>query len=99
MSPLTISTSAFNMRADVPPEKINGGFEFNGWHFYDPKFQPKEGKSDWWVVDDEYLLSFGEMIGYNKIKEYRYSRWLPPLQGQILVLKRKESSPSNSAKK
>jgi len=85
-------------RADIPPEKIDGGFEFNGWHLYNPNYHPTEKKSNWWVVDDEYLLCFDEMRGYDKIKEYTYSRWLPPSRGQILVLKRKEPSQPNSAR-
>lgn len=78
-------------RAHVPAESIDGGFEFNGWYLYDPKYKPSGNKSDWWVIDNEYLLSFGDMDGFERFKEYDYSRWLPPSEGKILVLKRKAS--------
>lgn len=83
-------------RAHVPADKIDGGFEFNGWHFYNPEYWPLPSKSFWWVVDDEYLLCFGEMTGYEKFKEYDYARWLPPSRGTLLVLKRRESANRNS---
>jgi hypothetical protein len=79
---------------NVPPEQIDGGFEFNGWHFYDPNYHVSPGKSDWWVVDDNYLLSFGQMTGYEIFREYKYAHWLPPYQGKILVLKRKLAPPT-----
>lgn len=84
-------------QANVPPEKIDGGLEFNGWYFYHPNYRPLPGQSDWWVVDDEYLLSFGEKQGYEKFKEYDYRRWLPPSQGSLFVLKRKDSASRNAS--
>ncbi|HLX71775.1 MAG TPA: glycosyltransferase family 39 protein [Verrucomicrobiae bacterium] len=72
----------------IPPEKIDGGLEFNGWYLYDPKYQPGGDKSDWWVIDNQYLVSFGDMPGFAEIKEYDYARWLPPSRGKIVVLKK-----------
>lgn len=83
-------------RAHVPARSIDGGFEFNGWYLYDPKYKPSGTKSDWWVIDNEYLLSFGDMDGFERYKEYNYSRWLPPSEGKILVLKRKGSEQVSS---
>ena len=82
-------------RNHVSPESIDGGFEFNAWYFYDPKYKPSGNKSDWWVVDNEYLLSFGDMPGFTEFKEYDYSRWLPPSRGRILVLKKVSDQPSS----
>jgi hypothetical protein len=75
--------------ANVQPGSIDGGFEFNGWELYEPHYKVSDGKSNWWVKDDKYLLSFGEMPGYVIYMEYDYSRWLPPSKGKILVLRRK----------
>jgi hypothetical protein len=84
-------------RNGVPPQSIDGGFEFNAWYFYDPNYKPSGNKSGWWVVDDEYLLSFGDVPGFTKFKEYDYTRWLPPSQGKVLVLKRKADEPPGTS--
>jgi len=78
-------------REYVTPEQIDGGFEFNGWFFYDPKFHGPRHKSDWWVQDDEYILSFGPLAGYEIHREYQYAHWMPPYEGKILVLKRNDA--------
>jgi len=78
-------------RENISPKQIDGGFEFNGWYFYDPKSHGPRHKSDWWVQDDEYILSFGQIAGYEIHREYQYAHWLPPYQGKILVLKRKDA--------
>ena len=80
----------------VAPQSIDGGLEFNAWYFYDPNYKPNGNKSDWWVIDNQYLLSFGDMAGFTEFKEYDYRRWLPPSHGKILVLKR---NPDQSAGK
>jgi hypothetical protein len=78
-------------QANVPPEKIDGGFEFNGLETYVRNYVRMAGKSDWWVQDDEYVLSFGAIKGFEKFREYEYVRWLPPSRGKLFVLKRKSS--------
>jgi hypothetical protein len=75
-------------RNKIPPQSIDGGFEFNAWYFYDPNYKPSSDKSDWWVIDNEYMLSFGDAPGFAEFKEYDYTRWLPPSRGKILVLKK-----------
>ena len=82
----------------ISPEQIDGGFEFNGWLFYDPKFHGPPHKSDWWVKDDEYLVSFGKLAGYETYREYRYAHWMPPYEGSILVLKRKDEASATELK-
>ena len=47
----------------IPPEHIDGGFEFNGLNLFDPAYEPKQGKSSWWVVDDRYVVAFGPISG------------------------------------
>ena len=75
-------------RENISPKQIDGGFEFNGWFFYDLKSHGPRHKSDWWVQDDEYILSFGQLAGYATFREYQYAHWMPPYEGKILVLKR-----------
>jgi hypothetical protein len=78
-------------RENISPKQIDGGFEFNGWYFYDPKSHGPRHKSDWWVQDDEYILSFGQLAGYKIHREYQYTHWMPPYQGKILVLQRNDA--------
>jgi hypothetical protein len=72
----------------VSAARIDGGFEFNGWFGYDPRYQERPGLSWWWVRDDEYVVSFGPLDGYTEVARYPYDRWLPPGGGAVLVLQR-----------
>ncbi|MDP2363390.1 MAG: glycosyltransferase family 39 protein [Ignavibacteria bacterium] len=60
----------------INADNIDGGFEFNGWIGYDPKYIPTESKSWWWVKDDAYLVSFGELENYTVIKKFEYHSFL-----------------------
>jgi 4-amino-4-deoxy-L-arabinose transferase-like glycosyltransferase len=68
--------------------EIDGGFEFGGYYFYDPHYQPDGHKSWWWVHDDTYRISFDPVPGFSIVKEYDYVNWLPPRRGRICVLKK-----------
>ena len=77
----------------IPIEKIDGGFEFNEWHFshlYTWKMtdDPRKKGRFWPVVDDEYIVTVTEIEGYDVYKEFKYRRWLPPGNHSINVLKR-----------
>lgn len=77
----------------ITSNRIDGGFEFNGWHGYSPDYptpvgSEKEDKSWWWVVDDEYMVSFGPVPGYGQVKRFPFTRWMPPGEGNVLVLHR-----------
>ncbi|MBK8564525.1 MAG: glycosyltransferase family 39 protein [Saprospiraceae bacterium] len=72
----------------INPDRIDGGFEFNGWHRPTPIKDQNGPKSDWWVVDDEYVVAFGNMDGYKKMTGFPYTRWLPPGVDSVFVLKR-----------
>jgi len=45
-------------------------------------------RSWWWVQDDQYIVAFGDLPGYARILRVAYDRWLPPGQGDIVVLER-----------
>ena len=81
-------------KGDISAEKVDGGFEFNGWY----KFQTFNA-TNWWRVDDSYVITFGELEGFTVLQKYGYRNWLPPRDGQILVLKRNGAArPATSSK-
>jgi hypothetical protein len=76
----------------VTPAQVDGGFEFNGLHFYNPAYKVQPDKSWWWVQKDDYVLAFGPMENRPILKEYYFSRWLPPSQARIVVLGKKPTA-------
>ncbi|GAB4243134.1 MAG: glycosyltransferase family 39 protein [Saprospiraceae bacterium] len=71
----------------IPPEKIDGGFEFNGW--YKPgRIEHGRAKSWWWVAEDEYCVTFGPLDGYHCMEKVPFNRWLPPTVDSLCVLKK-----------
>ncbi len=72
----------------IPPTQIDGGYEFNGWYGYDAAYRPPPAKSWWWIHDDQYLVSVGPVEGYETAREVQYSRWLPPREARVLLLRR-----------
>lgn len=77
----------------VAPDRIDGGFEFDGWYLYDPSYKDRPGKSWWWVHDDEYIVAMGPIDGYDVIHRYGFRRWLVPGEQSITVLHRSRSNP------
>lgn len=74
----------------IRPETIDGGFEYNGWHFYDNKYSVKPGKNWWWVVGDEYAVLNGIPKDSKIISQRKYTRLFPPFyNGFIYAVKRK----------
>jgi 4-amino-4-deoxy-L-arabinose transferase-like glycosyltransferase len=67
---------------------IDGGFEFNGLHFYDPDYKRVPGKSWWWVQGDGYQIGFGRVPGYEVVREYTYPVWIPPRSGTLVVMRK-----------
>jgi hypothetical protein len=80
----------------VGPDDIDGGFEFNGWYLYDANYRVQPGKSWWWVVRDNFMITFGPVPGFTEIKRYHFRRWLQPGEGSILVLRRAQASSAHS---
>jgi len=81
------------------PEVLDGGFEFNALYFFKPDYSAlKTDKSWWWVQDDTYMISFGPVPGYSVMREYPYTRWLPPGHGTVVVSKKSGGSVAAGAK-
>jgi len=80
-------------RQGVAPERIDGGFEFNGMYLFS-KDHLKPGAKGWWVVDNEYVIAFSPVY-FVRVKNYkveaRYTidAYLPFSPRNIYVLHRK----------
>jgi hypothetical protein len=72
---------------EVQPRNVDGGFEFNGWNMFD-----SFGRTNHAAIIGVYIVTFGEMPGYEPVGSYGYKQWLPPREGKILVLKHKGES-------
>jgi len=73
----------------ISPHRIDGGYEFKGW-YRDPE-KTKKPIRQWWFYDDEYIISFGPLTGYEETESYTYDRWLPPGKGKVQILHRMTS--------
>ena len=68
------------------PCDFDGGFEFNGYHCYSPDHRVRDGHSWWWVNEENYVVTLGDLAGYRTVKMFPFSRILGP-DGNIHVLK------------
>ena len=82
-----VATSAL-LADGIPRTSIDGGYEFNGWLGYDPAYQRKQGKSPWWVVDDDYMIASGPLPGFSVYRTYPVPRLLTGGHTRVLVLRR-----------
>ncbi len=70
-------------KPEVQPADIDGGFEYNGWYLYNHTSLATN-----WASTVKYTITMGNIEGFTPIATNDYPRWLPPQEGQILVLKR-----------
>jgi hypothetical protein len=77
----------------VAPNRIDGGYEFNGWVQHDPKYEPKADPVYWKLADPEYIVSFGPIVGYREVGRHPIDRWLPSTKAEIFVLQKTVDSP------
>ena len=74
---------------NISPNDIDGGFEFNGWHKTGERSRSVKYKKSWWFVDnDEYVVSFGDVCNYHKIKGFAYNQIMSKKNDSIYILKR-----------
>jgi hypothetical protein len=89
----------------VTPRQVDGGVEYNATRLAAElrtaptdaqarSGQAASAKSWWWVVDDEWVVAFGPLDGYAEVDSRNFTRWLPPGQGHIVVLRRPGSIPA-----
>lgn len=80
----------------VTAEQIDGGYEFNGW-LTSPYYIERQGAGaflnagpmGWWVVKDDYAISWLPRPGFSKVEEVPYGSWLAGDKGKLLLLKKK----------
>ena len=79
------------MQQEVSPNRIDGGFEFNGWYLYDPSnriYNARKAKLVWWWVEqDDYIIDFDKIEGYEVAKQYPLKNWFPFQSDSIFVLR------------
>ncbi len=76
----------------IPPNRIDGGFEFNGWYGYDRNYRPDpktdpERRSWWWVDRDDVVVALSPLAGYSTQVSDPYPSWLRP-NARVYVLQK-----------
>ena len=71
-------------KSDVKPADVDGGFEYNGWNL-----SGNSNVATNWAETVPYVITFGEIKGFESVEQYPYHHWMPPHEGRIFVLKRK----------
>jgi hypothetical protein len=73
----------------ISPGKIDGGIEFNGW-YETGKIDTGEtmNKSWWFVKDDEYVASLGNIYGYDNIGSVKFKSYLTFNEDSIVIMQR-----------
>ena len=72
----------------IGPERIDGGYEFNGWYLYDPLYRYTNARSWWWVIDDEYVATSGPLPGYDTLRTFPVDRWWKEAGGDVFIVHR-----------
>lgn len=83
------------MAGGVPPENIDGGYEFNGW-YTSPHFIARDGDQafyhagplGWWVLGDEWAIAGQPRAGYNVVETIPYHSWLAGNNAELFLLRR-----------
>lgn len=82
--------SALMREGGVNPRRIDGGYEFNGWFLYDPRYELHAETSWWWVDDDEYMIGAGPMPGRRIERRLAVDRWWTGSAPDVFVLRRND---------
>lgn len=69
-------------------DNVDGGFEYNGFFFYEERMS---SESWWWVKDNEYLIAFGPVKGFDIYETVGYDRWLKFRKENIFLLKKNDA--------
>lgn len=74
----------------APVENIDGGFEHFGLYRYDPRSRgglAGAGTGRQVLYSDRYAVTFGNMSGWTRAGEKRFTRWVGSSDGSILLLR------------
>jgi hypothetical protein len=82
------ATEQLTNQQKVPADRIDGGYEFNGWFLNRPDYRQRPGYSFWYVGDDEYVIASGPLPQYEVVGRYPFKRWFLFRDDNVLVLKR-----------
>jgi hypothetical protein len=95
--------NALMQESRIPAERVDGGFEFNGWFFgnrlplCNPEFRNRVDVSDrswgdftcvWSPAHTAYIASPAPGDGYVIERSHTFTRWLPPGEQKLYVLRR-----------
>lgn len=90
-----IRTNALNYLTEdlkILPNKIDGGFEFNAWHFYSSQEYLNRNKTPnkpwWWVIDNEFIVSKHKKENYSVINEFSFFKWTSMSKEKVYVLQK-----------
>ena len=83
------------MGEGVPPDDIDGGYEFNGW-YTSPSFIERDGpwafyqsgSLGWWAVRDTWMLAWSPRPDFDVVETIPCNSWLFGDARRILLLKR-----------
>ena len=79
------------MQQEISLNRIDGGLEFNGWYLYDPNYSVYHARKAnlvwWWVEQDDYIIDFNKIEGYEVAKQYPLKNWFPFQSDSIFVLR------------
>ncbi len=73
------------------PETMDGGFEFNGVHLYDPHYVRTPDKSWYWVKDDQFAVSMIRFDGWAELKRLEYRSLLTQRTIPIILQRRPDA--------
>ncbi len=79
------ATDYLTKELNVTPDKIDGGYEFNGWHKYSKDFIDYSGNTEWWSKDEKYIITNGYLPGTKIIKEFPYYSWISLKEQSIKI--------------
>ncbi len=69
----------------VSIRQMDAGYEYNGFYNYHRERTEKPGTSFWWVTRDDWMITFGNVPGFQPVSSFPYHRWLFAKTDRILV--------------
>ena len=84
----TLALNYLTQDLKVRPCNLDGGMEFNGYNAYHLDHAPPRGVSWWWVDREDYVVTLGNLNGFQTVRKFPFHRLLGK-DGTIYVLKPK----------